>query len=296
MLEVLECASPALSGAAADYHEADTRLLIDVGLLVSDGHEQVSASPVDHADQPAELVWSQQHEGLATFDSAAGFVAIPVERLQRHAVNVPAMLTALIADLDVASKPAARALVDDMLWEISAIRLGRVQQHHSVWFARRLFDPAMQRQASAAMLARPHPRVRILLTSTPGFRLTDLRLEGAIAIPVADVLCVDDDLAISPEILTARVSAAPASIPNVRLSLSADNTQLRIDGGEPIHFKSDPMKRAIRTLVDAHRVGRRVAIRELTDLGSLEKMFGRPRWARLKPFVTVVKHGWGFEL
>ncbi|TQF78663.1 hypothetical protein FK498_08690 [Elioraea sp. Yellowstone] len=296
LLEILELREPLLSGAAAELGPRAAALLKAAGLLVPHDHEAVSASLADHEDTPVSLIWSEAAGGVAYFSPAVGPVAVPRERLVRHRVDIDAVLNAVAEKLDRPSSRPAFPLVDGLLWELGDVRLGRRPARVPLWFARRLGDPAVRRQVADAARARPHNRLRVVLTSTRPARLTDVTIPGAVVVALRDVLDAPERLAVSPDILDARLRGAPADEDGRPLVLSPDGRQLRIHGHPPIAFKSDAQIAAIRKLVEAFHRGERLPIGELTDHGSLARLFGGKRWALLRPHINAVNHLWGFEL
>lgn len=295
LLELLELRQPLLSGAAAELCPAPAKRLIAAGLLIPHDHETVSASLADHDDAPVSLIWSDQHAALAYFSSAVGLVPVPRERLLRQRVAVEAVLSALIGSLDLAKGHRPFALVEDLLWEVGDVRLGKNPVRTSVWFARRIFDRDVLQRVTEMARSRPHTRPRLILTSTRPIRLAGLAVPGAAIIGVKDVLALPGALAISPDILSARFSgvALPTQGP---LVLSPDRTKLSIRGGEPILFRSEAQQEVIKQLVDAFYDGTRLRARDLTHHHSLQTFFGKAKWVQLEPFLKSTGGLWGFDL
>lgn len=296
LLEILELREPLLSGAAAELRPGPSALLTGAGLLVPYDHEAVTASPADHEDTPVSLIWSESAAGFACFSPAMGQVAVPRARLVRHRVDLEVVLDAVAERLDRPRGRAAFPLVGDVLWEIGEVRIGRRPARAPLWFARRLGDPEVSREIVEAARSRPHTRQRVILTSARPARVTDVTIPGAAVVSLRDVLAAPDTLAVSPDILDARLAGVPVR-PDARpIALSPDHRQLRINGGPPISFKSAAQIAAIHKLVDAHRRGARLRIGELTDHGSLARLFGAKKWALLKPYLGSENGLWGFDV
>lgn len=296
LLEVLDLEEPFLNGAMAEMSPGPVGMLRACGLLVPHGHETVSASLADHDDAPVTLVRSEQAGGLAYFSPSGGLIAVPGARLARHRVEISNTLAAIGADLALPSARTPRPLIEGMLWEIGDARLGKRPARVQTWFARRMWHAAVRAQVSAALQARPYPRDVIILCSSRAARLRGVTLPGTILVPIRDVLAAEDGLAVSGEILDARMRGVAVAAAPGPLNLSPDGTRLRIHGGEPIVFRSDDHIEAIRKLVDGFYAGRRVPIRELTDHGTLHRHFGGVKWKLLKPYLTSAKGAWGFDL
>ncbi|PZR10405.1 MAG: hypothetical protein DI532_18280 [Azospirillum brasilense] len=294
LLEVLDLEEPNLSGAVAELSPGPVAVLATRGLLARHGYEVASASLADHDDVPVALIPATG--GLAYFSPAIGLTGVPAERLTRYRVAFSPLFSAVGDELDWATGRSPRQLVDGLLWELGEARLGKRPARTPIWFARRLWEPAARRQVEAALSARPYPGDVVLLCSSRPARLQRISLPGAIVVAIRDVLAADSDLAVSPEILDARlrgVATAPSSEP---LDLSPDGTRLRIRGGDLISFKSANQISAIRKLVDAYRAGTGVRIGELTEHGSPQRLFGRQKWSLLQPFISSKNGLWSFDL
>ena len=294
LLELLELREPRLSGAAAELRPHPARRLMAAGLLVPQDHEAGSASLADHDDVPVSLIWSEQHAALAYFSPAVGLVPVPHDRLVRHKVDVEAVLAATTARMDLPRGRAPHALVEGLLWEIGEVRLGRRPTRVPLWFARRLVDPAVVQQVVGAARARPHNRLRVILTSARPSRLAESEIPGAAVVALRDVLAMPDDLAVSPDVLDARLRGV-SPVAAGPLTLSPDGTRLSINGGDPILFRSEAQKEAIQKLVDAYHAGTRLRARELTHQPNLQTFFGKAKWARLSPYLKTEGGLWGFE-
>ena len=285
LLILLEAREPWLSGAAAEMQPDETALLDRAGLLVPDGHEDVSVVPGDDDDVPVSLFWSDTLGGLSAFSPTAGPVLVPIDQLLRRRVAIAAVLAKLVAGLDLPARWQPTELVDGLAWELGEVRLGKGPQRNSLWFARRLSDREVQKQVKAALLARPHPRLRVLLTSSRGERLDDLELPGTSVVPVRDVLTAPDTLAVSGDILAARISGIPTCDSGRPVALSPDGRTLTINGSEVLTFTAPGHVAAIRSLVTAFNEGRGLTVGEITHLGSPDRLFGAKRWKALSPYL-----------
>ncbi|MCR0985280.1 hypothetical protein [Roseomonas populi] len=263
----------------------ETALLCEAGLLVPDGHENVAVVPGDDDDVPVSLFWSDRLGGLAAFSATCGPLRVPPEQLVRRRVDVAAVLASMMGGLELPScwQPIER--VDGLAWELGEVRLNNGPQRNSLWFARRLSDRVVQKQVKAALLARPHPRLRVLLTSSRGERLDDLELPGTSVVPMRDVLTTPDAPAVSGEILGARISGAPPRDDGRPIALSPDGRTLTINGNEVLTFTAPGHVAAIRSLVAAFEEGRGLPVGEITHLGSPDRLFGAKRWKELSRFL-----------
>jgi hypothetical protein len=293
LLELLDLEQPMLSGAAAEMRPAAVAGLAGAGLLADAGHERVSASLADDDDVPVSLIPGADGCGYGYFSPAMGWVAVPNERLKLFRVDVNLVLRRIAVSLALPRGWSPNPLVPGLLWELGDARIGRRTQRVPLWFTRRAFDAACWRQVAAMAQARPHVRQRVILTSTRGSRLPP-DIDGHLAVPLRDVLAAPPAFVVDPDILDARLGGVPVGDATRPIVLSPDGTQLVINGGGPILFRSRNQIDAIRRLVDAYYAGKRLRAADLTDR-SLQTMFGHAKWTRLSPYLKSVNGLWGFE-
>jgi len=301
LLSILESPGGKISGSLlSDYHPKQEAALLAANLLKSCGHLPVAVSLADHEDEPVALTWSPEHGGYGYFSPSAGWITVSRERLAVFGINYPAFLAQMMVQFDLASRGGATALIPDILWEVGDARIGRRKTRTSIWFARRLYDPAVWRQISDAAARRPITQIRVLLTSTPIARLPDSSVPGHLIVSVGDVIDFGAGLAIRPDILTARLDGTLPVDVKERLYLSPDGRKLIINGNVTINFKSDIHITIIRMLVDGFKNGKRYSARELLDHAhsgakTLRTAFGDQRWNTLGSYLTSVDDLWGFD-
>ncbi|MCX7382581.1 MAG: hypothetical protein NT133_14450 [Alphaproteobacteria bacterium] len=295
LLAVLESEQPMLNGAAAEFSPGPVALLEAAGLLVSHGHETMSASGADDDDALVSLIRKDDAGAMAFLSPASGLVTVPRHRLQLRRVEMSRLFAAVSDQLGMPRAQDPKSLADGFLWEVGGARIGKRPARVPVWFARRMWDPAVRQKVIDALAARPHGQAIVILCSCPARRVSGVAVPGGVLVPIRDVTISDATLTVSADILDARLRgvAVPAEGP---LVLSSDNTLLTINGRLHFEFKSQPMMNAIRLLVDAYRNGKRVPIGDLTHHGSPQRLFGRDRWAQLKPYLKSVNGLWGFDL
>ncbi len=295
LLELLELPEPLLSAAAFELRAEAAGNLLAAGLLVPHDHEEVSTSAADHDDAPVALTWSEELGALSYFSPAIGPVAVSSQQLLRRGVTMHQTFAALTSGIDL-SRSVPSELVQGTLWELGDARLGRRAARVPIWFARRLWDRAVQQQVLEAARLRPHLRQRVVLTSSRSARVRDVVVPGAAVVSIRDVLERPESLAISEEILNATLSGVQPPTEVGPIALSADGRQLWIAGGDPILFHSERQIGAIRRLVEAHRLGKRLRVREFTLERSPSQFFGGKKWGLLSPYVKPRSGLWGFEL
>lgn len=302
LLSVLESPGGKISGSLlSDYHPKQQAQLLAANLLKPCGHLPVTVSLADHDDEPVSLTWSAERESYGYFSPSAGWITVPNERLAVFGVSYSVFLAQMMVQFDLASRSGATALIPNMLWEVGDARIGRRKTRTSIWFARRLYDPAIWRQIADAAARRPTTQIRVLLTSTPSARLTDQPIPGHLVVPVGEVIDFGAGLAIRPDILTARLDGTSPIDVQERLHLTPDGRKLTINGTVTINFKSDIHIRIIRMLVAGFKNGKRYGATELLDhtesrAKTLRQAFGNKKWKELEPYLTSIDDLWGFDL
>jgi hypothetical protein len=295
LFQVIETPEARLSGAAAALCEERVQPLRENGLLRAHGHADVAVLPHDDEDRPVPLFsWGEAGE-MAGFDPTCGPVVVPGEQLVNWAADLPHLIKLMVAELDLLTAAAPHTLVPQLLWEVGDARIGRRRERVSVWFCRRLWDPEVLREVRQMAVVRPHPRQRLLLTSSRPARVRDVVIAAHLVVPVQEVLRFADSPMISSEILDARIAGVPPVAASEAVWLSPDGKKLVINGTETFTFRSKPHIAAINALVAAHRQGRRIRTLDLTDLGSLRRMFGEARWSGLSRYLINRDGGWSIE-
>lgn len=296
LFEVLETPEALLSCQAAEIHASATTALVERGLLTRHDYEEVTASNSNHEDAPVTLTWSDQASGLCYFDSVSGITEVSSGQVIRRKVNADKLLAAISSDFRLLPPPGPIELIDGLLWEIGNARLPGRSSPVSIWFARRVWSRSVQREITANTRARPTRTQRLILTSSPRRRLGETSIEGALIIPLEDVLAHPGSLALSVDTLSALVSGVPNESSSGPIQLSPDGKQLRIENGEAVHFRSEMHIEAIRRLVAAYYKGERISAAALTSHGSLSRFFGAKKWATLSTYIRSRNGLWSFEL
>lgn len=300
LLSVVETPEAVISGAVlADYFDEAAPPLFQAGLLKPHDQEAATASLADHDDVPVTVTQSPSKGGLGYFSPTAGWVSVANDRLTRFRIDFPVLLSRLMVQADVSSRGGPVALVPNLLWEIGDVRLGRRTERVSIWFGRRLHDPAVWQQIANAATVRPAARMRVLLTSTSSDRLPS-SLPGHLLVSVRDVLDHSAGMVVHPDILAARLDGSHRPNVEAAIDLSPDGRRLTINGTATIDFRSDIHIGIIRKLVAGHQEGRRFSVQELlTEGGSgstgLRRAFGTKKWAMLEPYLKSRNGLWGFE-
>lgn len=210
--DVVEASGCRISAAVLfDYRREAGQSLIEAGVLKADAHDPVAVSAVDHDDEAVSLTWSSEHGGYGYFSPAAGWVAVPAERLQQFHCDMEALIGRLVDRLDLpgTARPAER--ISGVLWEIGDARLPGRNGRVPIWFARRLGDAEVWRQVVAYLAGRPPPGFRVVITTSATAQLRREELSHHDIIEFQDVDDHDTGLVVEPSYLAAQLTTGAAS-------------------------------------------------------------------------------------
>ena len=182
-----------------------TDALIAAKLLVPSGYVPVVAGMDDYEDEPLEATWSPELRSFGYHDSTGRWVKVAHEDIAACKVDYGLALAKMLVAFERAGPSRPTSLVTDLIWEVGTIKLAGAKAPVPVWFARRLGDPGVWAQLEALIGRKPPQEIRIVLTSTPGERIPATTQKRNHIINVADVAGDPAKLAISPQILGARV-------------------------------------------------------------------------------------------
>ncbi len=249
--DILEASGCRISAAVLfDYHRQAGQSLIETGLLTADAHDPVAVSAVDHDDEPVSLAWSPEHGGYGYFSPEAGWVAVPAERLQEFHVDMGGLIARLVDRLDLpgTSRPTER--ISGVLWEIGDARLPGRNGRVPIWFARRLGDAEVWRQAVAYLAGRPPSDFRVVITTSAITRLPREELSRHDIIEIRDVDDHGVGLVVEPSYLAAQLTtgAAPSGDDPVRHASGFRHVWV---GDREFRFNGDKHRQIVEYLFNA---------------------------------------------
>lgn len=135
------------------YHAAAGRQLLAAGLLVRAGDNAVTTSMVDHDDEPVPLIRSPEDGSHGYFSPNAGWVKVRQEQTALYRIEMPALLSRLTTQFDLANRHGPINLIPNLLWEIGDVRLGRRAERMPVSVS--LSPSRMPTRSSAPMTRSP---------------------------------------------------------------------------------------------------------------------------------------------
>ncbi len=206
LLRAMEARSASLHGAT--LHQAApraTEMLLEARLLVASGRVPVVAGMDDYEDEPVEATWSPELKSYGYHDSVGRWIEVDEREIAAYRIDYGLAFARMLVAFERAGPPRPSQLIDGIVWDVGTIRLAGAKAAVPVWFARRLGDPSVWVKIEGLIERRPPEEVRIILTSTQGERIPATTQRRNHIISVADVTKSPGTLAISSQVLGARV-------------------------------------------------------------------------------------------
>lgn len=282
LLRAMEARSPFLQVSALhQVSRAATEALITAKLLVPSGHVPVVAGMDDYEDEPIEANWSAELKSFGYHDSTGRWVKVANQDIAACKVDYGLAIAKMLVAFERAGPSRPTTLNADLIWDVGTIKLAGAKAPVPVWFARRLSDPRVWVQLEALIARKPPHEIRIILTSTVGGRIPETSQKRNHIISVADVASDPTKLAISPQVLGARVFPGQAQR---RFPIDhSDDCGLVWHGDKTLSFGGDKQRLLLQILFAAYWSGspvlRVAAVLEEAGYGgqvnSLKKAFGR---------------------
>lgn len=282
LLRAMEARSMSLQASALhQVSRSATDALNAAKLLVPNGHVPVVAGIDDYEDEPVEATWSAELKSYGYHDSTGRWVEVAHQDIAACRVDYGLALAKMLVAFERTGPSRPAPVIADLVWDAGTIKLAGAKAPVPVWFARRLGDPAVWAQFEALIGRKPPQEIRIILTSTPGGRIPETAQKRNFIVNVADVAGDPAKVAISPQVLGARVFPGQAQR---RLPIDhSDDCGLVWLGDKTLTFGGDKQRLLLQILFAAYWSGapvlRVAAVLEEAGYGgqvnSLKKAFGR---------------------
>lgn len=282
LLRAMEARSTFLQASALhQVSRGATDALLAAKLLVPSGHVPVVAGMDDYEDEPVEATWSAELKSYGYHDSTGRWISVENRDIAACKVDYDLALAKMLVAFDRAGPSRPTPLISDLVWDAGTIKFAGAKAPVPVWFARRLGDPGGWAQFEALIGRKPPQEIRIILTSTPGERIPETTQKRNHIINVADVAGDPAKLAISPQVLGARVF--PGRVQHRFPIDHSEDCGLVWYGDETLTFGGDKQRLLLQLLFSAYWFGspvlRVAAVLEEAGYGgqvnSLKKAFGR---------------------
>lgn len=254
LLRVMEARSTSLQASALhQVSRGATDALLKAKLLVPSGHVPVVAGMDDYEDEPMEASWSADLKSYGYLDSTGRWITVTDQDIAACRVDYGLAFAKMLVAFERAGPSSPTLLHAGLIWDVGTIKLAGAKAPVPVWFARRLGDPGAWAQFEALIGRKPPQEIRIILTSTPGGRIPETSQKRNHIISVADVAGDPAKLAISPQILGARVFPGQAQR---RFPIDhSDDYGIVWLLGETLSFGSDKQRQLLGLLFEAYWSG-----------------------------------------
>jgi hypothetical protein len=223
--------------------------LIDAGLLSEDGVIPMIVMMDNYEDDPVAAEWSPEHRAYGYRDNTGRWIEADVRDIAAYQVEFPRVIAGMLVQFDRAGSPPPKTLVEGHLLDLGVIKLAGSEKPVPVWFARCLGNPDVWQKVSGFMERRPPVGMRVILTSTRGERIPASLNRRDVIVAVSDVFAGPGSLAISPEMLNARVF--PGQVRHREPIDHSENYGVVWLRGKPISFGGDRQREALRQLFTA---------------------------------------------
>ncbi len=283
LLRAMEARSTSLQASALrQVSPQATDKLLKAKLLVPNGHVPVVVGMDDYEDEPMEATWSAELRSYGYYDSVGRWITVTDQDIAACRVDYGLALAKALVAFERAGPSCPTTLHADLIWDVGTIKLAGAKAPVPVWFARRLGDPGTWAQLEALIARKPPQEIRIILTSTAGGRIPETSQKRNHIINVADVASDPTKLAISPQILGARVFPGQAQR---RFPIDhSENCGFVWLRGEKLTFGGDKRRRLLQLLFGAYWSDNSSVLRVAVVLeeagysgqvNTLKKAFGR---------------------
>ncbi len=254
LLRAMEARGASLQvSALQQVSRAATDALFKANLLVPSGHVPVVAGMDDYEDEPFEATWSAELKSFGYHDSIGRWIMVTDQDIAACRVDYGLALAKMLVAFERAGPSRPTTLIADLIWDVGTIKLAGAKAPVPVWFARRLSDPGIWAQLEALITRKPPHEIRIILTSTAGGRIPESSQKRNHFISVADVASDPNKLAISPQVLGARVFPGQAQR---RFPIDhSDDYGIVWLRGETLTFGSDRQRQLLGLLFEAYWSG-----------------------------------------
>ena len=282
LLHLLE--AKRLDYAALSLLEYDQPLaleLINGGILKPAKFEAAVSS--DRPDLTTLELVGYDHGIARYFDPQEGIVEIDPSSCQVYRLDFGVVARALFPEIvHLAGQPLD--LHEGLVWDFGTFGKSVALE---VWFARRLWNSRSVEALELALRKRPSDKFRLVLSSTPSTQLRK-QIDGALLIAIADVVNPRTPTSVDMTALKERAKGTDVHLRGQRVALSADRSQLTIDGNTLI-FRGAILQAIIAELYKAHKSGVWVTAADLLTRSnsaghSLDKAFGG-RWKEIRPYL-----------
>lgn len=272
---------------ALAYKRGAGKQLIDAGLLVQRGSTMAIVADDDLDDMLTSVIvhpitGRQGHLGNAAWQEERSNV-----NRRSYVLDMEAAAQRVVGRLDCSLGAEPVPYLDGAVLDFGTVRLPKRRARAGIWVARGLTTPTTFEEFRQLVARRPPEGLRVVISLDPAEGLLGSLPKGHEVVPLEDVVDHEDGIAVSPDILSARLLTGPSDEGPVWVS--GDGAVLIVHG-ERYHFKGTKQKAAVLMMAEAFIWGRRQlsveAVLEAAACGPtvrrLSELFkGHPAWKKV---------------
>lgn len=199
-----------VSTLALEHQRGKGKQLIDAGLLVRHGGTTSSMAEDDLDDAMTSVTFHPITGRQGQLGSTAWQDESDSALCRIYALNMIALARRLMTHIDCSLGTDPVSYVDGAVLDFGTARLPKRTARLGIWIARGLTTPRRFEQLRDLATRRPSEGLRVVISLDQPERLRPPFLKGHDFVALDDVVDHEDGLAISPDILTARLFKGPS--------------------------------------------------------------------------------------
>jgi hypothetical protein len=199
-----------VSAMALAHQPGSAKQLLDAGLIVRRGSTQAAVAEDDLEDALVPLTNHPTTARLGHLGAVAWQDEDNSESRRIYVLDLPAVASRVMGRIDcsLAKDPAPH--LDGAVLDFGSARLPRRNARVAMWIVRSLTAPRFFAKFRELVARRPAEALRVVVSLDSGERFQPPFLRGHEFVALADVVDDEDGLAVSPEILAARLMIGPS--------------------------------------------------------------------------------------
>jgi hypothetical protein len=244
-----------VSAVALAHKPESGKQLLDAGLIVRRGSTQAAVAEDDLDDAPVRLTNHPTTTRLGHLGAVTWQDEDHAESRRIYVLDLAAVASRVASAIDCSLAKDPVAHLDGEVLDFGSARLPRRNARVGMWVARSLASPRSFARFRDLVARRPSEGLRIVFTLDPSERFRPPYLRGHEFVALADAVDNEDGIAVSPDILAARLMMGPSQKGPVWV---AGDGGVLIIHGKQHDFTGGKQKVAVGLLAQAWLDGERV--------------------------------------
>ena len=244
-----------VSAVALAHQPVGGKQLLEAGLIVRRGSTHVGVAEDDLDDAPVRLSNHPTTERLGHLGAVSWQDEGDFESRRIYVLDLAAVASRVTSAIDCSLAKDPVAHLDGEVLDFGLARLPRRNARVGIWVVRSLASPRAFARFRDLVSRRPAEGLRIVVTLDSSERFRPPFLRGHEFVALADVVDHEDGLAVSPDILAARLMMGPTQKGPVWV---AGDGGVLIVHGKQHDFTGGKQKVAVALLAQAWLEGEKV--------------------------------------